>query len=190
MTRLFSQDARLVSLNHAALKDPRVQVINADAFTWLGEHEADEQTVFDVIVMDFPDPSNHAVGKLYSTAFYGLMAKHLSAGGYAVVQTTSPLIARKSFWTVAQTLEAVGLQTTPYHAHVPSFGEWGFLLASMRPWRMPTALPEGLRFLTLAGLPALMDFAPDMARVSAEPNRLSNQSLVRTFEEEWGRVHQ
>ena len=51
-------------------------------------------------------------------------------------------------------------------------------------------LPEGLRFLTLSGLPALMDFAPDMARLPAEPNRLSSQSLVRTFEEEWGRVHQ
>jgi len=25
--------------------------------------------------------------------------------------------------------------------------------------------------------------------VPAEPNRLSNQTLVRTFEEEWGKVH-
>jgi spermidine synthase len=25
--------------------------------------------------------------------------------------------------------------------------------------------------------------------VPAEPNRLSNQGLVQTFEEEWGRVH-
>jgi spermidine synthase len=46
-----------------------------------------------------------------------------------------------------------------------------------------------LRFLTLAGLPALFDFPPDMARVSAEPNRLSNQGLVQTFGEEWGAVH-
>jgi spermidine synthase len=27
-----------------------------------------------------------------------------------------------------------------------------------------------------------------MARVPAEPNRLTNQALVRTFEEEWGRA--
>ena len=186
MTRLFSQDDTLVALNRASLKDPRVTVVNADAFTWLGTHDH----VFDVIVIDFPDPSNHAIGKLYTTAFYGLMAQHLSAGGYAVVQTTSPLIARASFWTVVQTLEAVGLHTTPYHAHVPSFGEWGFVIAGMRPWHAPQRLPDGLRFLTLAGLPALMDFPPDMARVPTEANRLSNQVLVRTFEEEWGRVHQ
>jgi len=91
---------------------------------------------------------------------------------------------------VVSTLEAVGLQTTPYHAHVPSFGEWGFVLAHRRPWRTPTSLPPGLRFVTLPGLPALFDFPPDMARVSAEPNRLSSQNLVRTFEQEWGRVHQ
>jgi spermidine synthase len=83
----------------------------------------------------------------------------------------------------------VGLQVTPYHANVPSFGEWGFLIASHRPWRLPAQLPPGLRFLTVQGLPALLDFPPDMARVAAEPNRLSNQVLVHTFEQEWGQVH-
>ena len=88
------------------------------------------------------------------------------------------------------TIEAVGLQATPYHAHVPSFGEWGFVLASRRPWRLPSSLPPGLRFLTLEGLPALLQFPPDMARLPAEPNRLSTQGLVHTFEAEWGRVHE
>jgi len=186
MTRLFSQDPRLTALNKRSLLDPRVKVINADAFAWLAAHDE----VFDVIVVDFPDPTNHAIGKLYTTTFYAQLDQHLSASGYAVVQTTSPLIARRSFWTVVSTLEAVGLQTTPYHAHVPSFGEWGFVLAHRRPWRTPESLPPGLRFVTLPGLPALFDFPPDMARVSAEPNRLSSQNLVRTFEQEWGRVHQ
>jgi len=145
--------------------------------------------MFDVIVVDFPDPTNFSIGKLYTTSFYKLVDEHLNGGGYAVVQTTSPLIARKSFWTVANTIEAVGLTATPYHAHVPSFGEWGFILASRRPYKQPAALPPGLRFLNLAGLPALFHFPPDMARVAAEPNRLSNQVLVQTFEQEWGKVH-
>jgi spermidine synthase len=55
---------------------------------------------------------------------------------------------------------------------------------------MPTQLPEGLRFISLGGLPALFDFPIDMARVPAEVNRLSNQVLVQTFEDEWGKVHQ
>lgn len=186
MTRLFAEHPMLTRLNGDALRSPRLKVVNADAFGWL---EASPDS-FDVIVIDFPDPTNFALGKLYTTSFYALVDQHLAASGYAVVQTTSPLIARQSYWTVARTLEAVGLTVTPYHAHVPSFGEWGFLIASRRPWRLPTALPPGLRFLTVAGLPALFDFPPDMARVPAEPNRLSTQGLVHTFEAEWGRVHQ
>jgi spermidine synthase len=105
-----------------------------------------------------------------------------------VVQTTSPLIARKSYWTVAATLEAVGLRIAPYHAHVPSFGEWGFIIAGHRPYHFPETLPEGLRFLSASTLPLLFDFPPDMSRVPAEPNRLSNQVLVQTFDAEWGQL--
>ncbi|MGH8797097.1 MAG: polyamine aminopropyltransferase, partial [Caldimonas sp.] len=184
MTALFSNEPLLRALNADSLSSPRLEVVNADAFSWLDQHPGG----YDVIVVDFPDPTNFSIGKLYTSSFYRLVDQHLNAGGYAVVQTTSPLIARKSYWTVATTLESVGLHVTPYHAHVPSFGEWGFILASRRPFRMPTALPPGLRFLDLAGLPALFDFPPDMARVPTEVNRLSNQVLVQTFEDEWGKV--
>jgi len=184
MTRLFAMNPLLRRINGDALASPRLKVVNADAYLWL---EANSET-FDVIVIDFPDPTNFALGKLYTTSFYQRADQALAAGGYMVVQTTSPLIARKSFWTVVATLQAVGLTTTPLHVHVPSFGEWGFVIAGRRPWRLPTALPAGLRFLTLAGLPALLQFPPDMARVDAAPNRLSNQVLVSTFEEEWGKV--
>ena len=184
VTRLFAQDERLRRLNAQAFDSPRLRVVNADAFAWLESHEE----IFDVIVVDFPDPSNFSLGKLYTTSFYALLDRHLAATGYAVVQTTSPLLARRSFWTVVTTIESVGLTATPYHAHVPSFGEWGFIVAGRRPWRPPEQFPQGLRYLTPQGLPGMLHFPPDMARVAAEPNRLSNQTLVRTFEEEWGRV--
>jgi spermidine synthase len=186
MTKLFSSSPMLTALNGNALNSPKLRIVNEDAFGWLEKNPGH----FDVIVVDFPDPTNFSIGKLYTTTFYQRIDDHLSAGGYAVVQTTSPLIARRSYWTEAATIEATGLTATPYHAHVPSFGEWGFIVASRRPWRLPQALPEGLRFLDLAGLPALFHFPPDMARVAAEPNQLSNQRLVHLFEEEWGKVQQ
>ena len=196
MTRLFSEQPRLRTLNADALRSPKLTIVHADAFTWL-EQQRSPEAVWDVVVIDFPDPSNFALGKLYSTSFYQVVDQHLSAGGFLVVQTTSPLIARKSFWTVVETLEAVGLQTAPYHANVPSFGEWGFVIAGHRPFgpeRREVATrgvwPGGLRFLTPEGLPTLFQFPSDMARVPTEPNRLSSQGLVRVFEEEWGRVHQ
>ena len=189
MTRLFAEQPLLRQLNGDALHSPRLSIVNADAFAWLEQDGGNSAGSFDVIVVDFPDPTNFSIGKLYTSSFYKLIDAHLSASGYAVVQTTSPLVARKSFWTVASTIEAVGLSATPYHAHVPSFGEWGFILASRRPYRLPTELPQHLRFLSLPGLPALFDFPPDMARVPTEVNRLSNQVLVQTFEAEWGKVN-
>ena len=187
MTRLFATEPMLRKLNADALHSPKLRIVNADAFAWLGA-DAQQGAMFDAIVIDFPDPTNFSIGKLYTKTFYRLIDQHLAGGGLAVVQTTSPLIARQSFWTVVATLEAAGLATAPYHAHVPSFGEWGFVIAGRRPFRMPTRLPAGLRFLDVAGLPALFEFPPDMARVPAEVNRLSNQVLVQTFEDEWGRV--
>jgi spermidine synthase len=184
MTRLFAQHPALRALNAGALSSPKLRIVNTDAFTWL-ESNTDS---FDVLIIDFPDPTNFALGKLYTTSFYQRADQALAAGGYMVVQTTSPLIARRSFWTVATTLEAVGLNVTPLHVHVPSFGEWGFVIAGRRPWRAPAAYPEGLRFITTEGLPAMLQFPPDMARVAAQPNRLSNQVLVTSFEEEWGKV--
>ncbi|MBT2301335.1 polyamine aminopropyltransferase [Variovorax paradoxus] len=184
MTRLFSEHETLAALNGDALKSPKVRIVNSDAFQWL--QQAGE--IFDVIVVDFPDPTNFAIGKLYTNSFYALLDKRLSASGYAVIQTTSPLVARKSFWTVAATVESVGLLATPYHAHVPSFGEWGYVIASRRPYRLPDALPDGLRFLALSAVPQLFEFPRDMARVPAEVNRLSNQTLVTTYEQEWGKV--
>ncbi len=184
MTKLFSEQPTLVKLNGASLISPKVKIINADAFQWL------EQTTrtFDVIVVDFPDPTNFNIGKLYTNSFYSLLDKRLSASGYAVIQTTSPLVARKSYWTVVSTIESVGLNAAPYHANVPSFGEWGFVVASRRPWRMPTELPQDLRFLNLQTLPLLFDFSRDMARVPTEINRLTNQVLVSVYEAEWGKV--
>ncbi len=184
MTELFQRHPMLTALNGGALNDARVQVVNADAFGWLQS----SSEVFDAIVVDFPDPTNFSIGKLYTSAFYALLDQHLSASGYAVIQTTSPLIARQSYWTVVQTIESVGLTAVPYHAHVPSFGEWGFVMASRRPWRLPQHVPAGLRFLDLASLPLMFHFPPDMARVPAPVNRLSNQVLVHTYEQEWGRA--
>jgi spermidine synthase len=174
----------LRKLNHDALHSAKVTVVNADALQWLEEND----DLFDFIVVDFPDPSNFSIGKLYSAAFYRLLEKHLAGDALAVIQSTSPLYARQSFWCIVTTIESVGLVTTPYHALVPSFGEWGFVLAGRRAYRPPQSYAVETRFLTPEATPGLFVFPGDMARVEAEVNRLNNQVLVRYFEQEWRQV--
>jgi spermidine synthase len=184
MTRLFASAPPLRKLNEDALRSSKVSVVNADALQWL----EDNDDLFDFVVVDFPDPSNFAIGKLYSASFYRLLEKHLTANALAVIQSTSPLYARQSFWCVVTTLESVGLLVTPYHALVPSFGEWGFVLAGRHAYRPPQAYAVATRFLTADTTPALFLFPKDMARVETEVNRLNSQVLVRYFEQEWRQV--
>jgi spermidine synthase len=181
MTRLFSTHPMLTQLNQKSLLSPKLHVINADAFPWV---DANTDS-FDFIVIDFPDPTNYSLGKLYTTAFYRAVARHLSAQGFMVVQSTSPMFARDSFWCIAQTLKQAGLQTYPYHVYVPSFGEWGFVLAGTHEYLPPASLPSGLRFLSVDGLPALFQFPPDMAPLAMPPNQLNSQVLVRAYENDW-----
>ena len=188
MTRLFSTHPLLTQLNGASLRSSRVRVVNADAFVWL-DGNAD---VFDFIVVDFPDPNNYGVGKLYTTAFYRLLARHLGRYGLAVVQSTSPLFARRSFWAIDETLHAAGFATRPYHVYVPSFGEWGFILAGrdgVQAYEPPTALPAGLRYLTAQELASIFDFPRDMQRVAVQANHLNDQVLVRYYAEEFDRIN-
>jgi spermidine synthase len=180
MTRLFTNHPALTPLNKGSFKNPRVHVINADAFVWLDQ----TQDMFDFAVVDLPDPTSFSLGKLYTTAFYRLLRKHVSETGLAVIQSTSPMFARRSYWCIDKTLQQAGFQTWPYHVYVPSFGEWGFILAGSQ-WDPPTSLPTGLRFLTTAIVPELFHFPTDMQPVDAEINRLNDQVLVRYYDQEW-----
>jgi spermidine synthase len=107
----------------------------------------------------------------------------------AMTRLFSPYYAPQAYWSIVKTLEEAGLRTWPYHAYVPSFGEWGFVLASVQGrFAPPAAYRLPMRFLDADVTRGMFAFAPDMPRPAVEPNRLNNQSLVHYFEEDWHRV--
>ena len=182
VTGLFRNTAALARLNRGSLSDPRLAIVNTDAFLWARSARGR----YDAIIVDLPDPVDYSIGKLYTQSFYAELRRLLAPGGMMVVQSTSPLIAPAAYWTVATTLEAAGFATRGYHAYVPSFGEWGFILAAGRPIPGRAQFPAG-RFLTPATERLLFDFPPDMARRPTLVNRLDNQVLVREFDRAWSR---
>lgn len=181
MTGLGVEFPPLAELNRRAFSDPRVRVVNQDAMIWI---EGIRDT-FDVAIVDFPDPSSFALGKLYSTRFYRLLRARLAPEATVAIQSTSPLYARQAYWCIVRTLEAVGLQVKPYQTTVPSFGVWGFALAKATPFETPSKITVPVRFLDDASLATMFVFPRDMAPVPVEINRLDNQMLVRYYEDEW-----
>lgn len=174
--------------NQGSLDSPRAHVVNADAFVWIRK-EAPKVGPFDVIIIDFPDPNSFSLGKLYTRHMYKMVHKALSPNGVVVVQSTSPMFARQSFWMVAETMEAAGFVTRSYRASIPSFGDWGYTLAAKRPFERPQGLyPRPYAFLNEATLAALFAFPEDASRVPTEVNRLDNQSLVQVYAREWGQI--
>ncbi|MBI2213931.1 MAG: polyamine aminopropyltransferase [Acidobacteria bacterium] len=184
MTRLYRSFPPLGELNRHSMDDPRVEVVNADAMIWLEETTGAR---YDAAIVDFPDPSNFALGKLYTTRFYRLLKERLAPHAAVSVQSTSPLFARRSFWCVVRTMEAAGFRVRPYQTTVPAFGVWGFALATINDKPQPYAVPSGLRYLTPSTLSTLFNMPADMGPVDVEINRLDNQILVRYYEEEWRR---
>lgn len=179
----------LSEVNEHSLDDKRVSVINSDAFVWL---DNTEEKPFDIAIVDFPDPNNFALGKLYTTRFYNMLKKKLKLNSSVVIQSTSPLNARTSYWCIIKTLEAAGFEVKPFQTTVPSFGIWGYALAKLKPFDSPTMLSDGLelKFLNDKTLVSMFDFSADTQRPKDEEieiNRLDNQSLVRYYEAEWSR---
>ena len=184
MTDLFKSNDLLKQFNQHSLSDKKVQLINADAFNWLEKN----QNYYDVVIVDFPDPSNYSIGKLYSTTFYKLLKKNLNLESVVSVQSTSPLFARKSFWCINKTIQSAGIKTKAFHVYVPSFGEWGFVLAGNTNFLDPKRIPKDLKFLKEEEYFRLFQFAKDMEEVDTEINRLDNQVLVRYYDEEWKQI--
>ena len=86
-------------------------------------------------------------------------------------------------------MREAGFHTWPYHAYVPSFGEWGFVIAGKRAdFTPPDKYAFPMRFLDADSTRLMFKFPADMQRIAVEPNRLNNQSLVHYFEEDWSRV--
>jgi spermidine synthase len=182
MTRLFRDTPQLVALNRASLSSPRITVVNADAFRWVRQ----ARDRYDAVIVDFPDPTEFSLGKLYTESFYREVARLLAPAGVMTVQSTSPLgraailldggqhaggrgPLRARISCLRSQLRRVGI----YAGRAPSAGD-------------AVTLPARMRFLTPASERAMFDFPPDMARRPTPVNRLDNQALVRSFALEWG----
>ncbi len=161
---------RLVTASHKeALAE--VSVMHIDADTLLRKTRGR----WDVVIVDFPDPSTPDLAKLFSLEFYLQLRRHLADDAVVALQSGSPYANRSAFWSVRDTLEQAGFTVASLHAHVPTFGEWGWHLARFgHPVGPVGAMPAGARFVTPEVVAAATVFGAPFAR-PAGPPRISTR---------------
>jgi len=129
MIEIGKNNPIFTSLNNNSLTNPKVKVKIADAFTFLEK----TSQLFDVILVDLPDPNNVDLNKLYTKEFYKLSKKRLSPNGCFITQSGSPYYATRAFYCIDKTLKAAGLYTFPIHNQVLTLGEWSWVIAKKNP---------------------------------------------------------
>ncbi|MEL7486374.1 MAG: polyamine aminopropyltransferase [Pseudomonadota bacterium] len=183
MTRLGSSFAPLVALNDNALADPRVHVHNQDAFVFI--RQTDRR--YDRVIIDMPDPHDAVLSKLYAVEFYEMIRRSLSPDGVVVTQASSPFFARRTFWSIGATMDAVFADTAAYNISIPSFGVWGFHLAAATPNRLAVepAINVATRYWSEELMPSAKVFPADIGPTAeATVNSIFEPTLFRLYQED------
>ncbi|MBP1947793.1 polyamine aminopropyltransferase [Virgibacillus litoralis] len=191
VTKLANSNPQILRLNDGSLRNEKVNIVHDDAFKFLENSEE----WYDAVIVDLPDPNNESLNKLYTKEFYSLIRNHLLPGGAAMIQGTSPVFATKVYWTISETVKSTGMDVENLHADIPSFGNWGFVMASRDPINLDAiTINKSTRFLTTDMLTSLGEFGKDEdSRIvdedgktfDLEINTLIDPKLIQLYENAW-----
>ncbi|WP_440903050.1 polyamine aminopropyltransferase [Catenovulum sp. SX2] len=182
VAQLARDNVYLVELNNRALFNEKMQVIHQDAFVYL----TDTQRRFDLIVVDLPDPKTVSLARLYSKQFYQIARSRLQDTGILVTQATSPFFATKAFWSIHNTIAASGYnQVLPYHVDIPSFGDWGFVMACRFQCDFVQGYLPPMRFYAKNIEAALMTFSTDINNRESKVSNLDKPQVLYYYLEGW-----
>ena len=173
---------KVASLNGRALLDKRVSVHQKDIQVF--QKEQKEQ--YDVIIVDLPDPGDEILSRLYTVEFFSKLSNLLTEDGILVCQSHSPEYAPFVYWSIGLSLKGTGMNIRSYHTEVPSFGDWGFHLASKKQLNLQKrkvfvphqTLPEDLSSLFV--FPSKYR----SVRENSHMNTLSNLKLHEIYQQE------
>lgn len=181
VTELCRSHKDIKKLNEGSLDSSKLKIYNEDAYEFLESNMGKD--VYDVILVDMPDPNSETVNKLYTDLFYRLCSRNLSDEGVMAVQSTSPYYAGDAFWCIHETVKQEMPFVYPYHVQVPSFGDWGFQLASKTELQIEElTLQQKGKFLTQDNLQGIFLFGEDeRSQKELEINSLSSPKLLQYY---------
>jgi len=178
MTRISKEFPLLKELNKDSLNHQKLTVFNQDAFTFINQYGI----LYDRVIIDMPDPHNEAINKLYSKEFYKMVKRRMSEDGFVISQSSSPFFTRRTFWCIEETLNDVFDQTSSFQITVPSFGLWGFNMASVRGGFIAEyQFDVPLKYLNSQTMQAAMVFSEDTKKISSPVNSIMEPKLYHLY---------
>lgn len=181
ITTLAKENNHLKILNKQSLLHDSVRIVNEDAMLFLKHSNA----TYDHIILDLPDPNNVSLARLYSYEFYRLLKRHMNENAVLTTQATSPFFAKQTFWCIEKTLQDAGFSyTIPYHIHVPSFGDWGFIAATNKQPKFEP-LSVSTQYLDQETLANALYFPKDIVVDTIRNSTLDDPRVLRYYLSEW-----
>lgn len=183
MFQLSKENPHLLAINEGAANHPKVNLIAEDAFTYLNRlHKP-----YDIIIADLPDPANESIARLYSTQFYLLAKSNLAPDGLLVTQAGEIYFANTVFSCINNTLSKVFNHVKTYHAYIPSFGDWGFVVVSDQPLQNieRPQLPADLKYLTPGQLKQAFVLPHDISIARTKINSLDSPIILNYYLDDW-----
>jgi spermidine synthase len=184
---------RLLDANQYAFSDPRVKTLFGDAFLSINQL-IESHTLFDTIIIDLPDPNHPNLNKLFSTQFYAKVFTLLAGDGAMVVQSSSPYHAKNTFISIGKTVKYAGfLHVEQYHHNVPSFGQWGFTIATKNGQSAKqrlqnlTQLPVNDHWMTQGLMLAAFEFSQSFYanQANIKINRIGSMNAYQYHRDDW-----
>lgn len=129
------------SLNKKSFHDERVNITVTDAKKWLNKRA---KSKYDLVIIDFPDPTSDDLWDLYTDKLYKRVAKRMHKDSVVAIQSST--YNTKTFDLIFQRLDKVFPYIIGYHTGASSIF-CGFFLASFAPVKQRRPLPK-LKWLT------------------------------------------
>lgn len=152
MVRMSAEHPVMREINQDSLCDPRVSVCVEDAQDYLKRCSG----LFDVIVVDFPDPTTFDLAELFKAPLYRSVANRLAPDGVVSVQSSAPSVPG-DYFRIRQEMGKAFRNVAPYTIPLPKMGVAGMHLASQEPLLQRRSLPSSFRWLRQGKMERALD---------------------------------
>lgn len=160
-------------LNKDSFNNGKVNINVTDAKKWLA---ATNPKPYDLVIVDFPDPTTDLLWDLYTVKLYKQVYDRLAPHGVVAIQSST--YNTRTFELIYDRLEKVFPYIIGYHTGASSVF-CGFFLASKKPIKAKRPIPKGCKWINPKLINLLLGVPVLATRENKQVNQVVSNVLVK-----------